>query len=144
MFRYILRSYTHRRGEIGISQALAQDAVEQFPGAIAITDACLGQKVGRARHAFRAAGKIQLAVSTLQSLHRGYDCLQATSANAIDGLRSHVFRKTGIQSDLAGGIHPAARLQNIADNHICDVFCGKSGQDRLGCNNTQLHRRGVS
>ena len=72
-----------------------------------------------------------------------YDCLQTTAANTIDGLRSHLIRKTGFESDLTARIHAVARLQNIADNDICDIFGGKARQNRLGCDNAQVNRRTV-
>jgi hypothetical protein len=51
--------------------------------------------------------------------------------------------KTGSQSDLAAWIHAVARLQNIADNYICDIFDGKSSQNCLGRHNAQVNSRTV-
>ncbi len=115
----------------------------QLAGSVAITGARLWQKIGCPRHAFSAASEIELPFSALQPLHGRYDRLQTTSAYTIDGLGRYLFGKTGFESNLTARIHAAARLQNIADNHVGDIFGDKSGQDRLGCNNTQVNRRNV-
>ena len=134
---------THCVAQAWIGQALAEDAVDQFPGAIPVTGTCLRKKMGRAATCSPCLQRDKLALSTLQALDRGDYRLETTSADTIDRLCRHLIRQTGSKCDLTGRIHAVARLQDIADDHIGDIFGGKPGQNRLGCNNAQVYRRTV-
>ena len=104
-----LAAGSHVLSAINVPETVEDHRVEKLAVTEPIPFAGLGQQVGRARHAFHAAGHDQRGVAGANRLVGEHDGFQARAADLVDRDRADGIGQAGEDRCLAGGVLTQAR-----------------------------------
>ena len=123
----ILRVPAGRLVGEGVIEPVAQHAVVKLPIAHAVAPAAARDEIGGQIHVLHTARDRYVEGAQCDLLRRRHDRLGARPADAVDRHRRNPYRQPGVNRGLAGGIHLAARLHDVAHDHGGDVVGFYSG-----------------
>ena len=84
-------------------------------------------QVGRPGHVLHAARDDDVDVAGSDHLRRDRDCFQPRTAEHVDRGRGNLFRDSGRDRHLTGGILAQAGLQHATEDHLVNILARQPG-----------------
>ncbi|MNH17254.1 hypothetical protein D3C79_769210 [compost metagenome] len=127
----------------GIPQAVGDHAVDQLAMAHALAGTGRRHHVGGKAHVLLAAGDDYLGVTAADGLSGQVQCLQARTADLVQGHCRHAEGQAGLDRGLACRVLPGTGGKHLAEDDFVDLRRGQPGlfQQALDHGGTQVYCR---
>ena len=130
----------------GVPQAIVDHNVNNLAVVHPVTEAGIGQSIGRKAHVLHTAYYHNVRIAGGDHVRSKVDALETAAANVVDGQRGHALGQTGLYGGLTGGALAKTGLQHVAHQHFVHVLGlnARAANGFLYNQSTKLHSGDVS
>ena len=127
-----LGGLAHANVEHGIAEAVEEEGVLQGDGAELFAPAGVEGVMRCAAHHLDTAGEDEIVFAQADGVGGEGDGFEGGAAGHVDGVAGGGLGQAKLPASLAGDVHAAAGLEDLAENDLFDVRAEGFGSDRAG------------